>query len=165
MAIKISGSTIIDDDRNIVNAGVVTASSFSGDGSQLTGVGIGSEGSINTSGIVTASTISANEFIGSGDKLIFSPTPTSFTPADGSIDQNITGSITITFDQIIQAGVGSIFLRNSSGIGTELEAISIASTTNISISGQTLIITPENNLPTDTDVYVVLPQGVITNFD
>ena len=39
MAIKISGSTIIDDSRNIVNAGIVTASSFSGDGSNLTGVG------------------------------------------------------------------------------------------------------------------------------
>ena len=31
MAIKISGSTIIDDSRNIVNAGVVTAASFVGD--------------------------------------------------------------------------------------------------------------------------------------
>ena len=39
MAIKISGSTIIDDSRNIVNAGIVTASSFSGDGSNLIGVG------------------------------------------------------------------------------------------------------------------------------
>ena len=39
MAIKISGSTIIDDSRNIVNAGVVTATSFSGDGSNLTGIG------------------------------------------------------------------------------------------------------------------------------
>tara|TARA_A100001011_G_scaffold91916_3_gene96562 strand:+ start:3258 stop:5057 length:1800 start_codon:yes stop_codon:yes gene_type:complete len=39
MAIKISGSTIIDDSRNIVNAGVVTATSFSGDGTSLTGVG------------------------------------------------------------------------------------------------------------------------------
>ena len=39
MAIKISGSTIIDDGRNIVNAGVVTATSFSGDGTSLTGVG------------------------------------------------------------------------------------------------------------------------------
>ena len=39
MAIKISGNTIIDDSRNIVNAGVVTATSFSGDGTALTGVG------------------------------------------------------------------------------------------------------------------------------
>ena len=39
MAIKISGNTIIDDSRNIVNAGIVTATSFSGDGTGLVGVG------------------------------------------------------------------------------------------------------------------------------
>ena len=38
MAIKISGTTIIDDSRNIVNAGIVTATSFEGDGSSLTGI-------------------------------------------------------------------------------------------------------------------------------
>lgn len=43
MAIKISGSTIIDDSRNIVNAGVITATSFSGDGSNLSGVVSGIE--------------------------------------------------------------------------------------------------------------------------
>jgi hypothetical protein len=35
MAIKINNTTIIDDSRNIVNAGIVTATSFSGDGSNL----------------------------------------------------------------------------------------------------------------------------------
>lgn len=51
MAIKISGTTIIDDSRNISNAGIVTASavnttgivtasSFVGDGSGLTGLSI-----------------------------------------------------------------------------------------------------------------------------
>jgi hypothetical protein len=38
MAIKISGSTIIDDSRNVVSAGVVTATSFSGSGVNLTGI-------------------------------------------------------------------------------------------------------------------------------
>jgi len=38
MAIKILNSTIIDDSRNVVNAGVVTATSFSGSGSNLTGI-------------------------------------------------------------------------------------------------------------------------------
>jgi len=44
MAIKISGSTIIDDSRNIVSAGIITASTINattitGDGSGLTGAG------------------------------------------------------------------------------------------------------------------------------
>ena len=36
MAIKISGTTVIDDSQNITNVGIVTATSFTGDGSQLT---------------------------------------------------------------------------------------------------------------------------------
>jgi len=145
---------------SINTTGIITATSFSGNGSGLTGVGVGTEDSINTSGIITASTISANEFIGSGDKLIFSPSPTEFIPIDGSTDVGLSTTISITFNQQIYAGVGSVFLRNSSGIGTVIEAIGIGSTL---ISGQTLNITPSSSLPINTDVYVVLPQGVITN--
>jgi hypothetical protein len=162
MAIKISGTTVINDDRNIENVGVTTATSFSGNGSGLTGVGVGTEDNINTSGIVTASTISANEFIGTGDKLIFSPSATSFSPIDGSTDQDRDSNIIITFDQPIYAGVGSIFLRNSSGIGTEIDSIGITSTS-ISISNQTLTINPPTDLPLGTDVYVVLPSQSIKN--
>ena len=39
MAIQVSGTTVIDNSRNISNVGTVTATSFSGDGSALTGVG------------------------------------------------------------------------------------------------------------------------------
>ena len=38
MAIQISGTTVIDNSRNISNVGTVTATSFSGDGSALTGI-------------------------------------------------------------------------------------------------------------------------------
>lgn len=38
MAIKILNSTIIDDSRNVVSAGIVTATSFSGSGTNLTGI-------------------------------------------------------------------------------------------------------------------------------
>ena len=162
MAIKISGSAIIDDDRNIVNAGVVTASSFSGDGSQLTGVGIGSTGDIITSGIITASKISAQEFEGSGDFIVFSPRITSFSPLDGATDLDLSTSIVFTFDQTIYAGVGTITLRNSSGIGTIIESISIGDTSKVSINNQTLTITP-SILPNNVDVYTVLPQGIVVN--
>lgn len=162
MAIKISGTTVINDDRNIENVGVITASTFVGDGSGLTGVGVGADDNINTSGIITASTISSNEFIGTGDKLIFSPSATSFSPTDGSTDQSTNTNIIITFDQPVYAGVGSIFLRNSSGIGTEIASIGITSTS-ISISNQTLTINPPTDLPLDTDVYVVLPSQSIKN--
>ena len=147
---------------SVNTTGIVTASSFVGDGSTLTGVGIGSTGSVNTTGIVTASTVSANEFIGSGDKLIFSPTPTQFTPISGATGVGLNTSITITFDQLIYAGVGTITLRNSSGIGTIIQSIGVGSTS-VNVSGQTITITPTSNLPLNTNVYVVLPQGVLKN--
>jgi len=115
---------------------------------------------IDDSRNVSAGIVTANQFLGTGDNLIFSPTATSFNPTDGAVDVGFSTTISITFDQQIYAGVGSVFLRNSSGIGTVIEAIGIGSTL---ISGQTLNITPSSSLPINTDVYVVLPQGVITN--
>jgi hypothetical protein len=38
MAIKVSGTTVIDDNRNIQNVGIITATTFSGSGSGLTGL-------------------------------------------------------------------------------------------------------------------------------
>ena len=50
MAIQISGTTVIDNSRN-VNAGVVTATSFFGSGSGLTGVGPSSQDVTSVAGI------------------------------------------------------------------------------------------------------------------
>jgi hypothetical protein len=49
---------------NLSLTGIITATSFVGNGSGLTGVGIGSTGSINTSGIITATS-----FVGNGSGL------------------------------------------------------------------------------------------------
>jgi hypothetical protein len=64
MAIKISGSTIIDDSRNIVNAGIITASAFVGSGAGLTGLasGVG----ISTAGGNVGFGVTILDFRGSG---------------------------------------------------------------------------------------------------
>jgi hypothetical protein len=167
MAIKISGSTIIDDSRNIVNAGVITATSFVGDGSGLTGVGVGTEDSINTTGIITASTVSANEFIGTGDKLIFSPTITSFSPTDGATGVSALSSpnIILTYDQPVGLGTtGTITLRTVSAAGTITESFSVGVSTRVTLSNQTLTIDPTSNFDYNTEYFTVLPVGVVTNF-
>ena len=55
------GINLVGNDLNVGSnikignaSGIVTATSFSGDGSALTGVGLGTDGSANTSGIITA---------------------------------------------------------------------------------------------------------------
>jgi hypothetical protein len=69
---KLQVDTIVNNNDNgaptftkgAVVTGVITATSFSGNGSGLTGVGLGTTGSINTSGIITATS-----FFGSGANL------------------------------------------------------------------------------------------------
>jgi hypothetical protein len=146
--------------------GVVTATSFSGDGSGLTGVGVGTEDSINTSGIITASAVSANEFIGTGDKLIFSPTITSFSPTDGATGVSALSSpnIVLTYNQPVNLGVGTITLRKSSASGDIAESYVVGVSTRATISNQTLTIDPTSNLDYDQEYYVVVPQGSVTNY-
>ena len=95
MAIKVSGTTVIDNDRNISNVGIITATSFSGDGSNLTNVpkqggtfsGIASgtlpNGSVvvlNADGTVsTASTFSGKTFATSDSKIMDSYLRTLYT--------------------------------------------------------------------------------------
>lgn len=166
MAIKISGTTVIDDSRN-ANVGVITATSFVGSGSGLTGVGLGSTGNINTSGIITAATVSANEFIGTGDKLIFSPTITSFSPTDGATGVSALSSpnIILTYNQLVGLGTtGTITLRTVSAAGTITESFSVGVSTRVTLSNQTLTIDPTNNFDYNTEYFTVLPVGVVTNF-
>lgn len=167
MAIKIAGTTVIDDSRNIQNIGIITATAFVGDGSGLTGAGIGSTGNVNTSGIITASTVSANEFVGSGDRLIFSPVPTSFSPIDGEIGVSALNSpnISITYNQGIILGVGTITLRKDSAVGTIVESYTVGVSTRATVSGQTLTIDPTNNFDYAQEHYVAIPQGGITNYN
>ena len=56
MAIKISGSTIIDDSKNIVSAGIVTATSFYGDGSNLTNLPESGGSTLSTAQATTSGT-------------------------------------------------------------------------------------------------------------
>ena len=146
--------------------GTISATSFSGDGSGLTGVGVGTADNINTTGIITASVMSANEFIGTGDKLIFSPTITSFSPTDGATGVSALSSpnIILTYNQQVGLGTtGTITLREDSAAGTIVESFSVGVSTRATVSNQTLTIDPTSNLDYNQEYYLVVPQGGVTN--
>ena len=101
MAIKILNSTIIDDSRNVVNAGIVTATSFSGSGSGLSGIvtSIVAGTNITVSGSTGEVTISSDgggsggsgKFDTSIDNVIyFSPTGTLDVVGVGTTTSQIT---------------------------------------------------------------------------
>ncbi len=137
MAIKISGSTIIDDGRNIVNAGVITATSYRGDGSQLTGVGIGASSNVNTTGIGTFGTLVATTDLDIPNGTI-AQRPS--VPVTGSIRYNTESSVIEVYDGSSWKGVSLLNTALSGDIGVfssfnETYYINIASTGNASDFG------------------------------
>ena len=120
MAIKVSGTTVIDNDRNI-NVGIVTATTID-----------------------------------------MPPTPITFSPADGSSDNNVDTNIVITYNVNISKGTGNITLRDGSASGTVIETIDVTSGA-VSISGGQATINPTSNLSTGKNVYVVIDAGAFKN--
>jgi hypothetical protein len=144
---------------NNLSVGVVTATQLYGDGSSITGVGLGTTSSINTSGIVTASRFSGD---GSGltdvggylAGLIYSP-------AIGETDVGISSNISITFNKHIVAGVGTITLRTESASGTIVESFNVGTSSSISINGATLTVNPTDSLSGLTTYFLVVPENTV----
>ena len=129
MAIKISGSTIIDDSRNIVNAGVVTATSFVGN---VTGT---ATTAINFTGTASTASFATTSFGLSGSPAIFvSSAGINTTSLNGTklyVQGNAAGNVvglgttnattTLNFAQGNNFSLtltGSIVLSNPTGVTT-----------------------------------------------
>jgi len=105
MAIKVSGTTVIDDSRNIQNVGIVTATTFNG---ALTGTAttttnipnltgaITSVGTATTLGSFSSSNLATalTDETGSGS-AVFATSPTLVTPALGTPSSGVLSSCTV----------------------------------------------------------------------
>ena len=89
------------------------------------------------------------------------PIANSYSPVDGSTLVDPTTNLTINFAQDIQEGTGNIEIRKVSD-DSLIESIDINSV-NIDICGSDLEINPSADLPQLTDVYILIPVGVIQN--
>jgi hypothetical protein len=123
MAIQISGTTVIDNGRNI-------------------SAGIGTFTSVNVP-----------------------PAPLTFSPANGATGVAVNNTnISITFNQQVLKGTGSITLRSGSASGTVIETIAVSSGL-VTISGATVTINPTEtsfNYYNQT-IFVVIPDGAFIN--
>ena len=107
-----TASTIASD--SIVTTGIITAGSFSGDGSGLTNlppIGIGTEGSVNTTGIITAVSFSGD---GSGLTNIGGLLePLVYSPGIGATGIAATTNIVLTYQKPIAANVGIVTIQTA----------------------------------------------------
>jgi len=91
--------------------------------------------------------------------LVSEPELVSKSPINATLDVDPTASLSLTFDMNIQAGVGNVFIKKVSDDAL-IESIDVTSS-NFSVSGQTVTITPGSKLPHNTEIYVTLPLGSV----
>jgi len=155
MAISIGGTVVIDDDRNIVNAGDIRVGLVT-----ITG----STGNIQTPGTITSAGYIT---IGAG---------VSFSPASGStVDPVTTGSITISFPTNVSRGIGTITLRTGIGsTGPIVKSYDAATAPEIKVldNAWTLYTVPADYqlspkqpiLPFGATLSLVIPASAINGF-
>ena len=81
------------------------------------------------------------------------PTVSTFSPANAATGVNIASNIVVTFSESVQRGTGNIVLKDAAG--TTIETFNAATSTLLSISGNTLTINPTNNLLANGNKYFV----------
>jgi len=126
------------DTHNINSTGIITATAFHGDGSNLTGTGIGTDTNINTTGIITASSFQGDgsgltgvggigDGIGSANNLNYlftSPelleltanATISATEAQGKIVFTASDSIKVATGVTVTVAVGTTIRTNVLGL-------------------------------------------------
>ncbi|OYV06667.1 MAG: hypothetical protein CFE26_05085, partial [Verrucomicrobiales bacterium VVV1] len=84
-----------------------------------------------------------------------------FSPADNSTNIPIGTGLSVTFSESIAAGTGAITLYKQSD-DSVVQAFTVG-TSAVTISGATASFTPTNPLLNNTDYYILIPSGVITD--
>ena len=97
------------------------------------------------------------------DSLISSdttaPTVSIFSPSDEASGVVVGSNIVVTFSEDIQRGTGNIVLKTV--FGTTVATYNAATSTNLSISGNTLTINPTSDLAPSTGYKVEFSNGTI----
>ncbi len=89
------------------------------------------------------------------------PAVVTFSPGDGATGVAIGSNIELMFSEVIQKGTGTIEIHSGSPGGTVVESYNAATSTNLAISGSTLIINPTANLNYQTQYFVTFGEGSI----
>jgi hypothetical protein len=145
MAIQVNGCTVIDDDRNIVNAGDIRVGLVT-----ITG----STGNIQTSGTIT----------GAG----YSVAGVGYTafPGAGTTNVSLTPTIILSFPTSVTRVTGTVTLRSDSASGTILKSYNAATAPEIVVLNNTWAVSVAATEPliNNKQIFPVIPSTAITGF-
>lgn len=87
------------------------------------------------------------------------PLATAFAPLDNAASVPVTSTPTITFNENVKKGTGSILIKRSSDNST-FESIDVT-TSQVTVTGAAVTITPSANFANSTGYYIEIPAGAI----
>jgi len=135
-----------DPDRAVLNAAVATNQAIAA-----------------AQSIQAISTIQLNAFNGNGGNPVedvLPPTVTAFAPDNNATGISPNSNIVLNFSENIARGSGSIVLRHTA-TGVTVAAYDAATSSNLSISGETLTLDPSNDLSYNTGYSIEFGNGTI----
>ena len=89
------------------------------------------------------------------------PTVSTFSPADAATGVAIGSDIVLTFSEPIQKGTGSVEIHSGSAAGPLVASYDAATSTNLTVSGNTLRLNPSTDLGYSTHYFVTFAAGTI----
>ena len=115
----------------------------------------GNTGSQGSGGVMTAISHTTVQF--STDTM--PPAVTSFSPVDGVLGVTVECDIVLTFSEAIHRGSGAIEIHSGSANGTVVQSYDVATSSNLTIAGNTLILNPTAALAYGTHYFVTFGDG------
>ena len=89
------------------------------------------------------------------------PTVASFSPVDALVGAPVEKDIVVTFSEDIALGAGLIVLKTAGG--AVIQNFNVATSTALTVVGNTLTINPGNNLSGNTEYFVTFVAGSVTD--
>ncbi|AFY80093.1 Ig-like domain-containing protein [Oscillatoria acuminata] len=109
---------------------------------------------VNSSNQTATLTITDNDILDTTP-----PTATSFTPADNAVNVAVGANLVLQFNENVQKGTGNLVIKKVSD-NSIAETIDVTST-NVTVTGNTVTINPTNDLADGIDYYVEIAAGAI----
>ena len=91
------------------------------------------------------------------------PTVATFSPADAATGVSVGSDIVLTFSETVGRGTGAIAMHSGSSTGIVVQSFDVATSTNISISGNRVTINPTADLAYGTHYFITFDQGSIND--
>jgi VCBS repeat-containing protein len=118
--------------------------------------------------IITADAVGSDEWIGVDNIRVTSkameadhtaPLLASSKPADGAIGVAQGANLTLNFNELVKLGSGHITISDDAGL--DVRVIDVNDASQVSISGQSLVINPAEDLHTGTGYHISVDGGAV----